>query len=88
MTHAITVRLDDADHAVLTREAERIGVRPGALARVLIRGGLSPAPAPADEPGARQRAAVDRLIRRSKQHPPADAVALVTEARRDDAADR
>lgn len=85
MTHAITVRLEDSDHAVLAEQAERIGVRPGALARILIRSGLSPEPpVPAEDPGARQRAAVDRLVRRSKRHPPADAVALVAQTRTDD----
>lgn len=79
MTKAITVRLDEADHAALQKQAEQLRVRPGTLARILLHARLS-------EDGPSQRgveasAALDRLVRRSRQRAPADAVALVAEAR-------
>jgi hypothetical protein len=77
MTKAITVRLDDADHAALARQADQLRVQPGTLARMLVHAGLAVGlPARSDT-----RAAIDRLVRRSQQRPGADAVALVNEAR-------
>jgi hypothetical protein len=79
MTKAITVRLDEADSAALERQAERLRVRPGTLARILVHAGLS-----GESPGGENAAALvalDRLVRRSRGGPPADAVALVAEAR-------
>lgn len=35
VTRAITVRLDDADHAALEEQADQLRVRPGTLARIL-----------------------------------------------------
>jgi hypothetical protein len=77
MTRAITVRLDDADHAALARQADQLRVQPGTLARMLVHAGL------AEGLSARSdaRAAVARLVRRSQQRPKTDAVALVSEAR-------
>ncbi|MGH9102649.1 MAG: hypothetical protein ACRDYD_06670 [Acidimicrobiales bacterium] len=75
----ITVRLDEADHAALEKQADHIGVRPVTLARILVHAGLSGnAPVPDSKNG---RAALERLVRRSQRQPPADAVALVAEAR-------
>jgi hypothetical protein len=79
MTRAITVRLDEADHAALTRQADQLRVRPGTLARMLVHAGLR-----ADKPdrgGSDARAALERLVQRSQQRPPGDAVTLVDEAR-------
>lgn len=77
MTKAITVRLDEADHARLTRQADQLRVRPGTLARMLVHTGLGE-----DAPGgADARAAVARLVRRSRQKAAADAVGLVDDAR-------
>lgn len=77
MTKAITVRLDDADHAVLARKADQLRVSPGTLARMLVHAGLSE-----DVPRRRDaRAAIARLVQRSQQRPTADAVTLVNEAR-------
>jgi hypothetical protein len=77
MTRAITVRLDDADHAALTRQAHQLRVQPGTLARMLVHAALSEdLPSRADAKGA-----IDRLVRRSQQRPPADAVTLVNDAR-------
>ncbi len=77
MTKAITLRLDEADHEALARQAEQLRVSPGTLARMLVHAGLS------EDVTARQdaRQAIDRLVRRSGQRPPGDAVALVDDAR-------
>lgn len=79
VTRAITVRLDEADHAALARQADQLRVRPGTLARILVHAGLS-----GDDPargGVEARAALERLVQRSQRGPSADAVALVAEAR-------
>ncbi|MGH3926454.1 MAG: hypothetical protein ACRDSN_01275 [Pseudonocardiaceae bacterium] len=86
MTRAITVRLDEADHIALLKQAERLRVRPGTLARMLVHAGLSgnaPAQGRSDA-----HAALERLVRRSHQYPAADAVALVNDARADLGAER
>lgn len=80
MTRAITVRLDEANHAELEQQAQRIGVRPGTLARVLLHSGLTDGPSRPTHSG---RAALDRLVKRSQRQNRADAVALVAEARAD-----
>lgn len=89
MTKAITVRLDEADHVALRRQAERLRVRPGTLARMLVHAGLNEG---APSPGRSEaRAALDRLVQRSLQLAPAggasswpgNAVGLVDEARTD-----
>ncbi|MBA3620190.1 MAG: hypothetical protein H0W56_11495 [Acidothermales bacterium] len=79
MTKAITVRLDEADHAALERQAGKLKLRPGTLARMLVHAGLSGDPYVVGNDNA--RAALDRLVRRSQQRGPADAVGLVAEAR-------
>jgi len=79
VTRAITVRLDDADHAALEKQADQLRIRPGTLARILVHAGLggdSPARGTADA-----RAALERLVARSRQRGSADAEALVAEAR-------
>lgn len=79
MTRAITVRLDEGDHAALEARAREVGVRPGTLARILLRAGLSD---DAGSPvGGEAHAALERLVRRSRRKPAGDAVALVAEAR-------
>jgi len=79
VTRAITVRLDEADHAALEKQAEQLRIRPGTLARILVHTGLSEeAPAVGSE---NARAALDRLVRRSQKRASADAVGLVAEAR-------
>jgi hypothetical protein len=40
-TRAVTVRLDARDFDELSKEAERLGIQPGTLARTLIRIGLN-----------------------------------------------
>lgn len=79
MTRAVTVRLDDADHAALERQADQLRVRPGTLARMLLHAGLS-----GDGPAAggdAARTALDRLVSRSQRRATGDAVALVADAR-------
>lgn len=77
VSRAVTVRLDEADHAALTRQADQLRVQPGTLARMLVHAGLS-----VDRPqDAEARAALARLVRRSQRHRPADAVSLVNDAR-------
>lgn len=79
MTRAITVRIDDADHAALEKQADQLRIRPGTLARILVHAGLSgdsPARGTADA-----RAALERLVQRSRERGSADAVALVADAR-------
>ena len=79
MPKAITVRLDDADHAALARKANELGVRPGTLARILLHAGLSgDVASPRSE---HARAAIERLVRRSQDRASADAVSLVAQAR-------
>ena len=79
MSRAITVRLDEADHAALEKQAEQLQIRPGTLARILVHSGLS-ADAPMLGSGS-ARDALDRLVRRSQRHASTDAVGLVAEAR-------
>ena len=76
MTKAITVRLDEADHAALARQADQLRVSPGTLARMLVHAGLGE-----DVPARDARAAIAQLVRRSQQRPAADAVTLVNDAR-------
>jgi hypothetical protein len=76
MTRAITVRLDEADHAALEKQAEQLRIRPGTLARILVHSGLTTTVAGNES----ARGALDRLVRRSQKRP-ADAVDLVAEAR-------
>jgi hypothetical protein len=79
MTRTITVRLDEADHAALERQAEQLRIRPGTLARILVHSGLTADTTMAESESA--RGALDRLVRRSQKRAPADAVGLVAEAR-------
>ncbi len=79
MTKAITVRLDEADHAALQRQSERLKIRPGTLARMLVHAGLNEG-APVVE-RAEALAALDRMVKRSRRFAPTDVVTLVDEAR-------
>ncbi len=79
MTRTITVRLDEADHAALEKQADPVGVRPGPLARILLHAGLSGDGPVRDSVDA--RAALERLVRRSQKGASGDAMALVAEAR-------
>lgn len=79
MTKAVTVRLDETDHAELEAQAKQLRIRPGTLARILLHAGLSGnVPGAASEPA---RTALDRLVERSQNQATADAVGLVADAR-------
>jgi len=79
MTKAITVRLDEADHAALEEQAVQLRLRPGTLARILVHAGLTSGVAVSGRIDA--RAALDRLVLRSRLQPAADAAGLVADAR-------
>lgn len=79
MTRAVTVRLDEADHAALEKQADQLRVRPGTLARMLLHAGLTGNGTAAGRDAA--RSALDRLVSRSQRRAAADAVALVADAR-------
>lgn len=79
MTRAVTVRLDDADHAALEQQADQLRVRPGTLARMLLHAGLTGGGTAAGNDAA--RSALDRLVTRSQRRPTGDAAALVADAR-------
>lgn len=80
VTKAITVRLDESDHAALERLAGELRVRPGTLARMLVHAGLSSGNVPVAGTE-RACAALDRLVGRSRTRASADAVGLVADAR-------
>lgn len=71
---AVTLRLPVEDFARLEAEAERAGVRPGTLARLLIRRCL-------EAPGYRPQAALDRLGALRVDLPRVDAVEVVRAVR-------
>jgi hypothetical protein len=77
MTKAITVRLDETDHAALVRQAGELKVQPGTLARMFVHAGLTES----HPPRSAALAAIARLTQRSANRAGADAVALVSEAR-------
>lgn len=79
MTRAITVRLDEADHTALEKQAEQLRIRPGTLARILLHSSLSADASVVGNVAA--RAALDRLVSRSQKRASADAVGLVAEVR-------
>lgn len=79
MTRAVTVRLDEADHAALEKQADQLRVRPGTLARMLLHAGLSGNGSAVGSDSA--RTALDRLVTRSQRLATGDAVALVADAR-------
>jgi hypothetical protein len=80
-SRALTVRLDAHDYERLEREATRLGMRPGTLARVLLRASLgAPERQPEDPPISLERL-LDRLALLREGLPPADAAAVVAEGR-------
>lgn len=79
MPRALTLRLDEADRAALEKQADQLQIRPGTLARILVHAGLTADMLNAGSEGA--RTALDRLVRRSQQRTPADAVRLVADGR-------
>ncbi len=81
-TKAITLRLDEADYERLAAEAERLGMRPGTLARAYLRADLGSVPE--TEAERRRRvglAALKRLRELTADLPPVDALAILRESR-------
>jgi hypothetical protein len=80
-TRALTVRLEPDDYERLEQEATRLGMRPGTLARVLLRASLGqPEPRP-ENPQVSFRHLLDRLAAVRQGLPPADAAAVVAAGR-------
>jgi hypothetical protein len=77
MAKAITLRLDEDDHVALRRQADRLRVAPGTLARMLVHAGLTEE----QQIPSGTRSAIARLASRSQRQPAADAVVLVGDAR-------
>lgn len=82
-SHALTVRLDDEDYARLEREAGRLGMRPGTLARVLLRAGLRSSDTTIAPERGSPGWALSRLAELRHGLPEQDAVALVRKGRAD-----
>ncbi len=82
-TKAITVRLENGDYKRLETRADRLGVRPGTLARMLLRSGLAQE---ADALDPRRQSGIDALdwlsaLRQRLPQGDVDAVAVVRQGR-------
>jgi hypothetical protein len=82
-THALTVRLEAEDYQRLEREATRLGMRPGTLARVLLRASLGAPERRPEHPSVSLEQLLDRLARLRAGLPPVDAAAVVAASRAD-----
>jgi hypothetical protein len=82
-THALTVRLDEEDYSRLEREARRLGMRPGTLARVLLRAGIQRSDTTTAPEHGSPAWALTRLAEIRSGLPPVDATVLVREGRAD-----
>jgi hypothetical protein len=80
-SHALTVRLDDEDYSRLEREAERLGMRPGTLARVLLRAGIRKSDTTTAPEHGSPAWALTRLAEIRSGLPQVDAASLVREGR-------
>ena len=63
----------------MEKQADELQIRPGTLARILVHAALTADMLNASSEDA--RTALDRLVRRSRQRTPADAVRLVADGR-------
>jgi hypothetical protein len=82
-THALTVRLEAEDYERLEREATRLGMRPGTLARVLLRASLGAPERRPEQPSVSLEQLFERLARLRAGLPPVDAAAVVAASRAD-----
>jgi hypothetical protein len=82
-THALTVRLEAEDYERLEREATRLGMRPGTLARVLLRASLGAPERRPEYPPIPLEQLLERLARLRAGLPPVDAAAVVAASRTD-----
>jgi hypothetical protein len=80
-SHALTVRLDAQDYERLEREATRLGMRPGTLARVLLRASLGVPERQPEHPAVSLERLFERLALLREGLPPVDAAAIVTQGR-------
>jgi hypothetical protein len=80
-TRALTVRLEADDFERLEREAARLGMRPGTLARVLLRASLGQPDPRSENPQVSFQHLLDRLASLREGLPPADAAAIVAAGR-------
>jgi hypothetical protein len=80
-SRALTVRLERQDFERLEREATRLGMRPGTLARVLLRASLSAPEHSSEHPSVSLEQLFDRLARLREGLPPVDAVAVTAAGR-------
>ncbi|HEX7149625.1 MAG TPA: hypothetical protein VF512_19115 [Actinomycetota bacterium] len=76
-SRALTVRLEAEDYERLELEATRLGMRPGTLARVLLRASLGEPDQPPASPQISLQRLLDRLAALREGLPPADAAAIV-----------
>jgi hypothetical protein len=80
-SRALTVRLDARDYERLELEAARLGMRPGTLARVLLRASLGVPGRQTEDPPISLERLFDRLALLREGLPPVDAAAVVAEGR-------
>jgi hypothetical protein len=78
---ALTVRLETQDYERLEREATRLGMRPGTLARVLLRASLGAPERQPEDPSVSLEQLFDRLARLREGLPPVDAGAITAAGR-------
>ena len=77
----VTVRLEAQDYERLESEATRLGMRPGTLARVLLRASLGAPERQPEHPSVSLEQLFDRLARLREGLPPVDAVAITSAGR-------
>jgi hypothetical protein len=77
----LTVRLEAEDYERLEQEAIRLGMRPGTLARVLLRASLGEPERQPEHPQVSLQRLMDRLAALREGLPPADAAAVIAEGR-------
>lgn len=77
MAHAVTLRLEDEDFERLEAEAQRLGIRPGTLARSIVSAAV------ANDHRTSPRHALARLRSRARRLPPIDPVEVVRQGRRE-----
>ena len=75
--------MDSPDYERLETEARALGMRPGTLARVLLRASLKDSDRAEPSSNQPRLAALARLTALARGKPPVDAVQLVAEARAD-----
>ena len=80
-SRALTVRLEVQDYERLEREAARLGMRPGTLARVLLRASLGAPDRRSEHPSVSLEQLFDRLAGLRDGLPPVDAAAITAASR-------